>query len=101
MDFKVILSSRAIQDLQEIVRYISFDNPVRAESFGRELIAKTRLLVSFPKIGRIVPEFDEPDIREIIHKSYRIVYRLRLEKRMIEVSRFWHGARGSPDLQFA
>jgi toxin ParE1/3/4 len=96
MDFKVILSPRAVQDLRGIVRYVSFDNPVRAESFGRELIAKTRLLVSFPEMGRIVPEFDEPDIREIIHKSYRIVYRVRPENRLIEVSRFWHGARGTP-----
>ena len=96
MDFKIILSARAVQDLREIVRYISFDNPARAESFGRELTAKTRLLVSFPEIGRVVPEFDEPDIREIIYKSYRIVYRVRHQKRMIEVSRFWHGARGTP-----
>ncbi len=98
MDFKVILSPRAIQDLREIVRYISFDNPVRAESFGSELIDRTRLLISFPEMGRVVPEFDEPDIREIIHKSYRIVYRVRPEKRMIEVSRFWHGARGTPNV---
>ena len=98
MDFKVILSPRAVQDLREIVRYISFDNSVRAESFGRELITKTRSLVSFPEMGRVVPEFDEPDIREIIHKSYRIVYRVQHEKRMIEVSRFWHGARGTPHL---
>ena len=96
MDFKVILSPRAVRDLQEIVRYVSLDNPVRAESFGRELITKTRLLVSFPEMGRVVPEFDEPNIREIIHKSYRIVYRVRLEKQMIEVARFWHGARGTP-----
>src|ERR1700712_510085 len=98
MDFKVILSPRAVQDLQEIVRYISFDNPVRAETFGRELITRTRLLISFPEIGRVVPEFNEPGIREIIHHSYRIVYRVRSEQRIIEVSRFWHAARGTPNL---
>jgi toxin ParE1/3/4 len=98
MDFKIILSPRAIQDLQEIVRYISFDNPVRAESFGRELIAKTKTLASFPEIGRVVPEFGDPDTRELIYYSYRIVYRVRREKQVIEVSRFWHGARGSPRL---
>jgi toxin ParE1/3/4 len=98
MDFKVILSPRAVQDLREIVRYISLDNPGRAESFGRELIAKTRSLMAFPEMGRVVPEFDEPNVREIIHKSYRIVYRVRHDKRMIEVSRFWHGARGTPHL---
>ena len=98
MDFKVILSPRAIRDLQEIVRYISFDNPVRAESFGRELIAKTKTLVSFPQIGRVVPEFNELNVREIIHHSYRIVYRVNQEKHLIEVTRFWHGARGTPNL---
>ena len=98
MDFKIILSPRAIRDLQEIVRYISFDNPVRAESFGRELIAKARLLISFPELGRVVPEFYDPNIREIVHHSYRIVYRVRPERRLIEVSRFWHGARGTPNL---
>ena len=98
MDFKVILSPRAVQDLREIVRYISFDNPVRAESFGRELTARTRALAAFPELGRVVPEFDEPAIREIIHKSYRIVYRVQQEKQMIEISRFWHGARGTPNV---
>ena len=98
MDFKVILSPRAIQDLQEIVRYISFDNPVRAESFGWELIGKTRMLASFPEMGRIVPELNQPTVREIIHLSYRIVYRVQREKQLIEVSRFWHGARGMPRL---
>lgn len=96
MDFKVILAPRAIQDLQEIVRYISLDNPARAESFGRELIGKTRLLATFPELGRVVPEFHHPHIREIIHKSYRIVYRINPQEHRIEVSRYWHGARGTP-----
>jgi len=98
MDFKVILAPRAIQDLQEIVRYISFDNPTRAESFGRELIGKTRPPASFPEMGRVVPEVNDPSIREIIHKTYRIVYRVRQPERRIEVSRFWHAARGTPNL---
>ena len=98
MDFQITLSPRAIRDLQEIVRYVSFDNPTRAESFGRELIAKTKMLISFPQIGRVVPEFDETNVREIIHCSYRIVYRVNHEKHLIEVARFWHGARGTPKL---
>lgn len=96
MDFKIILAPRAVQDLQEIVRYISIDNPTRAESFGRELIAKTRMLATFPEMGRVVPEFNEPHIREIIHKSYRIVYRVTSQEHLIEIARFWHGARGTP-----
>jgi plasmid stabilization system protein ParE len=85
MDFKVILSPRAIQDLQEIVRYISFDNPAMAESFGFELLAKTRSLSAFPELGREVPELDDPNIRELIFKSYRIVYRVRKDRQTVEV----------------
>jgi plasmid stabilization system protein ParE len=96
MDFKVILSPRAIQDLREIVRYIAFDNPTVAEKFGFELINKTRALAAFPEIGRKVPELNDPNIREIIFKSYRIVYRVRKDKNAVEVSRFWHTARGTP-----
>ncbi len=95
MDFKIILSPRAILDLQEIVRYISRDSPVHGEKFGYLLIQKTRVLASFPEIGRKVPEFGDSGIREVIFKSYRIVYRVNSEKRIVEVSRFWHAARGT------
>jgi toxin ParE1/3/4 len=95
MDYQVILSPRAIQDLQEIVRYISFDSPANAEKFGRSLIEKARTLSSFPERGRVVPEFRDDNTREIIFHSYRIVYRVRSRERVVEVGRFWHGARGS------
>ena len=98
MDYQVILSPRAIQDLQEVVRYISFDNPAAAERLGLQLIEKTRVLVSFPELGRIVPEFGAATIRELILKPYRIVYRVSHERRVVEVSRYWHAARGTPTL---
>lgn len=92
MDFKVILSPRAIRDLREIVRYIAWDNPRAAEKFGSLLIARARSLGTLPERGRVVPEFGNPAIRELIFKSYRIVYRIRREPRVVEISRFWHGA---------
>jgi toxin ParE1/3/4 len=98
MDYKVILSPRSIQDLQEIVRYISWDNPEQAEKFGRLLIDKTRSLKTFPEMGREVPELGDPGIREIIFRSYRIVYRVQKEQKLVEISRFWHGARGFPEI---
>lgn len=98
MDYKVILSPRSIQDLQEIVRYISWDNPGQAEKFGRLLIDKTRALETFPEMGREVPELGDPGFREIIFRSYRIVYRVRKDQKLVEISRFWHGARGTPEI---
>jgi plasmid stabilization system protein ParE len=96
MDFKVILSPRSIRDLQEIVRYISLDNTAAALRFGDYLIDQARSLATFPERGRQVPEVGDPGVREIIARSYRIVYRVSHDQRVVEISRFWHAARGSP-----
>ncbi|MBZ5560392.1 MAG: type II toxin-antitoxin system RelE/ParE family toxin [Acidobacteriia bacterium] len=40
------------------------------------LVAATDRLVPFPESGRAVPEFDDPLVREIVDRPYRIVYRL-------------------------
>jgi toxin ParE1/3/4 len=57
------------------------------------LIERTKLLGSFPQSGRKVPEFDRPEIRELILRPYRIVYQIDDVKKRIGVARFWHGAR--------
>jgi plasmid stabilization system protein ParE len=98
MDCKVILSPRAIQDLAEIVRYISFDNPKAAEQFGYALIDAALSLKNLPERGRFVPEFDDGETREILHGHYRIVYRFDGDHKVVRVSRFWHGVRGTPEL---
>ena len=96
MDCKVILSPRAIQDLKEIVRYISFDNAKAAERLGYALIDAALSLATLPERGRLVPEFDDDLTREIIYDPYRIVYRFDAKQKVVFVSRFWHAARGTP-----
>ena len=98
MDCKVILSPRAIQDLSEIVRYISFDDPDAAKRFGYELIDAAISLQNLPERGRFVPEFDDRMTRELVHGSYRLVYRFDSEQKVVWVSRFWHASRGTPEL---
>jgi len=97
MDYKVTLSLSARRDLEDIVRYISLDAPERAIKFGRFLISKTKSLGQFPEIGRVVPEFGNPVIREIVVRSYRVIYRVNHKNHKIEVIRFWHGRRGMLD----
>jgi plasmid stabilization system protein ParE len=99
MDYRVVLSKSAQNDLRDIVRYISLDNPDAALRFGRFLISRARLLIRSPELGRMIPEFEDPLIREIIVRSYRIVYRLNHSERIVEVIRFWHSARDVPQVQ--
>lgn len=92
----VIFAPRALRDLEAIVRYISRLNSSEvAARFGTQMVEKSLTLSSFPERGRIVPEIGAP-YREIIFRSYRIVYRLRGD--LVEVIRFWHAARGIPQI---
>lgn len=98
MDYQVRLSRSARSDIEDIVRYISVDDPDRALRFGRFLIHHTKSLGEFPELGRVVPEFGDEAIREIIVRAYRIVYRVDHEAESIEVIRFWHAGRGRPEI---
>lgn len=98
MGFTVVLSRIAIRDLAEIVDYIGRDDPPAAKRVGHSLVAQLRRLEDFPRIGRVVPEFQIETLREIIHKPYRVVYQVNDSTASIEVARFWHSARGTPEL---
>ena len=98
MDYKVVLAPRAVEDLRDIVLYVAPDRPEAAKRLGLALIEKTKVLGSFPFSGRMVPEFDDRLIRELVLKPYRIVYRVDEGAKIIGVARYWHGARG--DLGF-
>jgi len=52
---------------------------------------KVENLNSFPKLGRMVPELDDPNLRELILRNYRLIYRIFEEK--IQIIRILHGSR--------
>jgi toxin ParE1/3/4 len=98
MDFKVFLSPEALSDLESIVAYIAPHNPGAAERLGTHLLDAAFSLGVLPERGRVVPEFHRPEIREIIIRSYRVIYRLNSTDKSVEVVRLWHAARGFPQI---
>jgi len=98
MDYQVILSPKAVEDLETIIRYIAQDNPEAARKIGHQLLEKTKELSQFPFKGQKVSEFDEPNIRQLILKPYRIIYRVEEDKKRVSIARFWHASRFSPEL---
>jgi plasmid stabilization system protein ParE len=98
MGFKVILTTQAQNDLCEIVSFIARHNPERAKAFGYELIDHALTLVELPERGRLVPELSDPNVREKVHRPYRIIYEIFPDEDAVYVLRFWHGARGDPEI---
>ena len=81
----------AINDLDSIGEYISIDSEIAAKKFVKEIIAKADALAIQPLKGRPIPERIPGEYRQILHKSYRIIYKVENEK--IYVSSIYHQKR--------
>ena len=73
---KIVWTQESVSKLISIEEFIADDSPTRANRFIAQIIKKTISLKKHPNKGRIVPEFSLPELREIIFKNYRIVYRV-------------------------
>lgn len=71
---QVFWAKPALNDLREIVEYIAKDSVAYAQRLGMKIAQSPRRLHQFPLSGRIVPEFSDENIRELIYGSYRIIY---------------------------
>ncbi len=96
MAYKLIWAPSARLDLKEIASYIADSRPEASIRFVKSVFRSVEHLIDFPKAGRIVPEFGDPCIREVVRKPCRIVYRFKSEQSIIEIVRVWHAARGIP-----
>lgn len=81
----------AVQHLLGIYEYIAQDSPVYALRVVDRLTRQSELIGRFPRSGRMVPEYGAQDIREVISKPYRIIYRVKPNQ--IDVLAVIHGAR--------
>lgn len=50
-------------DLKNIYDYIAKDSKYYAQKVSEDIVAKSEILKNFPKLGRVVPEIDDPNIR--------------------------------------
>ena len=92
----VLWTEQARADLAGIHKFIARDSPHYATVVVTRLIAATERLAKFPKSGRAVTEFEDAFIREVVHRPYRIVYRL-VGANEIHVLTVHHGSQPFPD----
>ena len=89
---KVAWTDSAILDINAIGEYIAKDSIKYAEITVLELFESVDILESHPKIGIVVPEFDNEFIRQIVKGNYRIVYQI-LDEFRIDILTIHNGAR--------
>ena len=74
-----------------IKEFISEDSTERAEAWVLELFNSGESLINLPTRGRIVPEFKQENLRELLIDNYRLVYRIK--KTSIEIITVFEGHR--------
>jgi toxin ParE1/3/4 len=91
---EVVWSPRAIADLQEIRAHIAADSPAWADLTVRRLVASVERLREYPESGRMVPERQSPELREVVSGRFRIVYRRKTD--LVEIATVFRGSRDFP-----
>ncbi|MFH0825362.1 MAG: type II toxin-antitoxin system RelE/ParE family toxin [Pseudomonadota bacterium] len=89
--YKIAFAVSAVHDLEAIRSWYADQG---ASEVGRrlvtEIVSAVERLAEFPESGRIVPEFGVPNLREIIHPPFRVVYRI---DRRVRIVRVWRSER--------
>ncbi|PID42247.1 MAG: addiction module toxin RelE [Proteobacteria bacterium] len=88
----ISFSKSAIDDLDGIKEYyLEQGIPQIGQDFVAAIVEHVETLATHPRIGRIVPEFDDDSIRELVHPPFRIVYLHQSES--INIIRVWRSER--------
>lgn len=87
----IIWTLTAYKDLQNIVEYITQDSAYYGLAFYEDIMNKAKTLIDFPQRGRIVPEMDDPNLREVFVHRYRLIYQIHNGNVIIKT--IVHGAR--------
>ena len=86
---RIIWSLLAVDRASEIAGYIAQDKLSSAINWIDAVFSKVAQLKSSPEIGRIVPEINDSQFRELIYGNYRIIYRIETKK--ISILTIRHG----------
>lgn len=88
----ISFAASAIADLEEVLAWYSDQQvPEVGQRLVSEVVTRIEKLATHPGLGRVVPEFGIPTLREIIYPPFRIVY--RHDRQRIRIVRVWRSER--------
>jgi len=80
---KIVWSPLAVDRVFEIAEYIALDKPTAAADWLDTVFESVKRLKKFPRSGRVIPEIQLDEFREIILDNYRIIY--RIEEKQVSI----------------
>jgi plasmid stabilization system protein ParE len=96
VDYRLLFTQRALNDLAEIIGHLAEDDDEAASRFGNSLLDHVDLLTRFPRMGSTIRKRSR--VRKLLHSPILVYYQIREDKRLVEVLHFRHGSRKPPRL---
>lgn len=88
----ISVAESALRDLEEVQAwYVEQGAPEVGARLVDEIFQRVEALANHPDMGRVVPEFDQSFLRELIHPPFRIVY--RRDTLRVRIVRVWRAER--------
>ena len=87
---RVHWTNAAIGHLVSIYEYVAHDSKPYADRLIDRLTRRSEQIATFPLSGRMVPEYRDESIREVIEQPYRVIYRIKADQ--IDILAVVHGA---------
>jgi toxin ParE1/3/4 len=94
VDRRIVWTDSAWQELESAASFIERDSARYASALVEAAKSVAVSLRTFSRRGRVVPEVNDPNVREVFVKSYRLIYEIRGDR--VVVLAFLHGARRFP-----
>lgn len=91
---RVHWTNTALDHLLAIHEYAAQNSEIYADRLVDRLTRRSEQIGRFPRSGRIVPEYKRDDLREVIERPYRVIYRIK--KAQIDVLAVMHGVQQLP-----
>ena len=92
---RIVWSPTARRRAQSAVDHIALDRPHASREWLEGLVRRVELLRDLPEQGRVVPEWHESSVREVLHEPYRVIYELYADR--IEILTLSHFRQELPD----
>ena len=94
MDYRLLFTQRALDDLAQIIGYVAEDDAEAASRFGNALLDHVDLLTRFPRMGGVIRKRSR--VRKLLHSPVLVYYRVREDKRLVELLHIRHASRKFP-----
>lgn len=85
MAYQILWSDSALERVTEFLDFIAEDNPPAAQRVAADLFRRTGVLAEQPRLGRVLSEGINPDLRRLVIGRYVVVYRVQEARQTVTI----------------